>query len=126
MHHSEFRELYSTHLVDFWAPVVLIIRGDYGTWNRRKKSFIKKDTVNQSTVCRFSVTDQSLPLGTQIIIIDYVELLIENRVVIIHNFILFRGLDAFGRVWDLRTGRCIMFMEGHLKSIYSIDFSPNG
>lgn len=28
------------------------------------------------------------------------------------------GLDSFGRVWDLRTGRCIMFMEGHLKSIY--------
>lgn len=45
-----------------------------------------------------------------------------------NQFLLYvnRGLDAFGRVWDLRTGRCIMFMEGHLKSIYSIDFSPNG
>jgi U4/U6 small nuclear ribonucleoprotein PRP4 len=29
-------------------------------------------------------------------------------------------------VWDLRTGRCIMFMEGHLKSLYGIDCSPNG
>lgn len=38
----------------------------------------------------------------------------------------FSGLDAFGRVWDLRTGRCIMFMEGHLKSIIGIDFAPNG
>uniref|UniRef100_A0A8D2MVD4 Pre-mRNA splicing tri-snRNP complex factor PRPF4 n=1 Tax=Zonotrichia albicollis TaxID=44394 RepID=A0A8D2MVD4_ZONAL len=37
-----------------------------------------------------------------------------------------RGLDAFGRVWDLRTGRCIMFLEGHLKEIYGINFSPNG
>ena len=37
-----------------------------------------------------------------------------------------RGLDAFGRVWDLRTGRCIMFLEGHLKGIYGINFSPNG
>ncbi|KAF5917682.1 hypothetical protein HPG69_013518 [Diceros bicornis minor] len=36
------------------------------------------------------------------------------------------GLDAFGRVWDLRTGRCIMFLEGHLKEIYGINFSPNG
>lgn len=34
--------------------------------------------------------------------------------------------DSFGRVWDLRTGRCIMFMEGHLTSIYGVDFSPNG
>lgn len=37
-----------------------------------------------------------------------------------------RGLDAFGRVWDLRTGRCIMFLEGHLKEIYGVNFSPNG
>lgn len=35
-------------------------------------------------------------------------------------------MDAFGRIWDLRTGRCIMFMEGHLKSILGIDFSPDG
>jgi len=37
-----------------------------------------------------------------------------------------RGLDGFGRVWDLRTGRCIMFMEGHLRGVLSVDFSPNG
>lgn len=42
------------------------------------------------------------------------------------GFSLPRGLDAFGRVWDLRTGRCIMFLEGHLKEIYGINFSPNG
>ncbi|CAD7004847.1 unnamed protein product [Ceratitis capitata] len=36
------------------------------------------------------------------------------------------GLDAFGRVWDLRTGRCVMFLEGHLGSIFGVDFSPNG
>jgi len=41
-------------------------------------------------------------------------------------FFFCRGLDAFGRVWDLRTGRCIMFMEGHSKAVYGIDFSPNG
>lgn len=38
----------------------------------------------------------------------------------------FSGLDAFGRVWDLRTGRCVMFLEGHLGSIFGVDFSPNG
>jgi len=37
-----------------------------------------------------------------------------------------RGLDSFGRMWDLRTGRCVMFMEGHMKSILCVDFSPNG
>lgn len=37
-----------------------------------------------------------------------------------------RGLDSFGRVWDLRTGRCVVFLEGHLKEIYSVNFSPNG
>merc|ERR1712002_1322954 len=36
------------------------------------------------------------------------------------------GLDAYGRIWDLRTGRCIMFLQGHLKSILSVDFSANG
>ena len=41
-------------------------------------------------------------------------------------FLSCRGLDSFGRIWDLRTGRCIMFMEGHLKSIYGIDFNCNG
>lgn len=46
----------------------------------------------------------------------------QNHVISIFN----RGLDAFGRVWDLRTGRCVMFLEGHLGSIYGVDFSPNG
>ena len=33
------------------------------------------------------------------------------------NSKVFKGLDSFGRVWDLRTGQCIMFLEGHLKGI---------
>uniref|UniRef100_A0A673LJ65 U4/U6 small nuclear ribonucleoprotein Prp4-like n=1 Tax=Sinocyclocheilus rhinocerous TaxID=307959 RepID=A0A673LJ65_9TELE len=45
---------------------------------------------------------------------------------IFNRIIIFFGLDAFARVWDLRTGRCIMFLEGHHKEIYSINFSPNG
>lgn len=38
----------------------------------------------------------------------------------------FRGLDAFGRVWDLRTGRCIMFLEGHQKAIHTVGWHMNG
>ncbi len=36
------------------------------------------------------------------------------------------GLDAIGRVWDLRTGRTAMVLDGHVQAIYSIGFSPNG
>lgn len=31
-----------------------------------------------------------------------------------------------GRVWDLRTGRSIMLLEGHVKAILALDFAPNG
>lgn len=31
-----------------------------------------------------------------------------------------------GRVWDLRTGRSVYTMEGHVMQILSVDFSPNG
>jgi WD40 repeat protein len=33
---------------------------------------------------------------------------------------------GIGRVWDLRTGRAILPLEGHAKQILAIDFSPNG
>lgn len=36
------------------------------------------------------------------------------------------GMDAYGRVWDLRTGRCIMFLEGHQNHVITTAFSPNG
>ena len=36
------------------------------------------------------------------------------------------GLDAIGRVWDLRTGRTAMVLDGHVQGIFSIAFSPNG
>ena len=36
------------------------------------------------------------------------------------------GLDASGRVWDLRSGKCILMLDGHLKNVLAIDFSPNG
>jgi U4/U6 small nuclear ribonucleoprotein PRP4 len=42
------------------------------------------------------------------------------------NVCIFSGLDCYGRVWDLRTGRCIMFLEGHQKEIPTVGWSPNG
>ncbi|XP_071008641.1 U4/U6 small nuclear ribonucleoprotein Prp4-like [Oncorhynchus clarkii lewisi] len=27
------------------------------------------------------------------------------------------GLDSFGRIWDLRTGCCVMFLEGHRRDL---------
>lgn len=44
----------------------------------------------------------------------------------ITNSIFPSGLDAIGRVWDLRTGRTAMVLDGHAQAIMSIDFSPNG
>ena len=31
-----------------------------------------------------------------------------------------------GRLWDMRTGRSVMVMEGHVRGILALDFSPNG
>ena len=36
------------------------------------------------------------------------------------------GFDCIGRVWDLRTGKCIRTLRGHVKPVLSCDFSPNG
>ena len=35
-------------------------------------------------------------------------------------------LGGIGQLWDLRSGKCIMPLVGHVKQILSIDFSPNG
>jgi U4/U6 small nuclear ribonucleoprotein PRP4 len=34
-------------------------------------------------------------------------------------------MDALGRVWDLRTGRCVYVMKGHVKQVLAIDFHPD-
>ncbi|KAL4401738.1 U4/U6 x U5 tri-snRNP complex protein [Malassezia pachydermatis] len=36
------------------------------------------------------------------------------------------GLDAIGRVWDTRTGRTAMVLDGHAREILSMAFAPNG
>jgi WD40 repeat protein len=44
-----------------------------------------------------------------------------------HAFmVVYSGLDAIGRVWDLRTGRTAMVLDGHVEGILSMAFSPNG
>lgn len=37
-------------------------------------------------------------------------------------------LDAFpaGRVWDLRTGRSVHVLDGHVRHVLGIDWAPNG
>jgi U4/U6 small nuclear ribonucleoprotein PRP4 len=36
------------------------------------------------------------------------------------------GSDAICRVWDIRTGRAIMTLEGHAEAVLTLDFSPDG
>lgn len=31
-----------------------------------------------------------------------------------------------GRIWDCRTGRCVLTLEGHVKAVLAIDFAPDG
>lgn len=40
--------------------------------------------------------------------------------------LFFSGFDSCARFWDLRSGKCIMVFEGHLKNVLALDFSPNG
>ncbi len=35
-------------------------------------------------------------------------------------------MQRAGRVWDMRTGRSVLLLGGHVKSLLAIDFSPNG
>ena len=36
------------------------------------------------------------------------------------------ALDGCARLWDLRTGKCILLMDGHLKGVLAVQFSSNG
>lgn len=36
------------------------------------------------------------------------------------------GKEAIVWVWDLRLGRSIMYLKGHVKQVLALDFSPNG
>ena len=73
---------------------------------------IKKATARRSTLLLFKTTEPLPALEV-------------NLLTILHllNSIPLEGLDSFGRVWDLRTGQCIMFLEGHLKGITGISFA---
>lgn len=35
-------------------------------------------------------------------------------------------MHGAGRVWDMRTGRSIMALQGHVQGILTLDFSPDG
>ena len=36
------------------------------------------------------------------------------------------GLDSIGRVWDLRTGRTVMLLEGHVQPVHAADWGTDG
>ena len=45
----------------------------------------------------------------------------EPTFILVHS-----GLDAIGCVWDLRTGRTTIVLDGHVEGILTMAFSPNG
>ena len=122
-------------------PEAMTTRGVCGTWRLRRRSCTRRATAKESTTCTSTPTapwpgrgktgPRPPPLAVRRVgDWSHTHGSVCSR---IHSLIsLFwlllspRGLDSFGRIWDLRTGRCVMFLEGHLKEIYSINFSPNG
>ena len=36
------------------------------------------------------------------------------------------GFDRLGKIWDLRTGQCVMEVEGHSDDMIGLDFAPGG
>lgn len=40
--------------------------------------------------------------------------------------LLSAGADAHGRIWDLRSGRTIMLLSGHMRDIHSSAWAPDG
>ena len=36
------------------------------------------------------------------------------------------GLDGVGRVWDCRTGRSVLVLSSHVRTILSLDFASDG
>jgi hypothetical protein len=48
-----YHDLLSILQADFWAHVVLMALGGYGTWNSSKKFYIRKVTANLSIVSPF-------------------------------------------------------------------------
>jgi U4/U6 small nuclear ribonucleoprotein PRP4 len=35
-------------------------------------------------------------------------------------------MDSIGRIWDLRTGRTVMILEGHVREIFGMDWGVDG
>ena len=77
----------------------------------------KKDTPKRCILSSFKTMARWWLLGKYLSMICQLSLLIQS---------LFRGMDAIGRVWDLRTGRTAMVLDGHVQAIFGISFSPNG
>ncbi len=93
----------------------MIIHGVCGISKLKKKFYIKKVIPKPFMISHFNVME----------VYPLLRMLRKTNLFDLNPFFS-SGMDAYGRVWDLRTGRCIMFLEGHLKPIISIDFSPNG
>lgn len=91
--------------------------GGCGMCRVHKNYFSKKAILKKSTPSSFNRTARWWHPGTLVHKFYQVPVLI---------YALSSGLDAIGRVWDLRTGKTAMVLDGHVQTIFAIDFSPNG
>ena len=107
---------------------VTIPRGGCGMSRLIRNSFCKRVTSTRSTAWRSSVTDHWLPPGRSVylFLFCFCFVFVFCFQFIYSNFFPRSGLDAYIRIWDLRSGRSICVLEGHVKQIHALDFSPNG
>ena len=47
-------------------------------------------------------------------------------IIVVFTTVSASAFDGCGRLWDLRSGKCIMLMDGHLKGVVAVDFAPSG
>jgi U4/U6 small nuclear ribonucleoprotein PRP4 len=104
-------------LQDYMSPLLhSTLLGDSGMSQLLKNSFCRKDTRKKCMASIFKMTVHLLPAGEFCRYAPLAELMLVEK----------RGLDAIGRVWDLRTGRTAMVLDGHVQAIFAVGFSPNG
>ena len=49
---------------------------------------------------------------------------VDEGIDLVYTF--YSAMDGCGRLWDLRSGKCILLMDGHQSGVLGVDFSPNG
>lgn len=113
-------ELLSIHQGNTLGLPVSTVPGGSGMSRRIPNSYFRRGILRRCMLSNFRMTALSRHLGRFLNRHSAVRTLYTDP----HSSQ--SGLDGIGRVWDLRTGRTAMVLDGHAQAIFGLDFSPNG